>query len=72
MGGSTEGGCWCGGQVPEGERGEDSLAFRYRGDYWQARRRGNYEGCRDIFGPDMPPVDAKPSSVREASSTPRS
>ena len=40
-------------QVPDAERtAEDSLAFKYSGGYWDARRRGQYEGCRDIFGPD--------------------
>ncbi|KAK9801882.1 hypothetical protein WJX73_007191 [Symbiochloris irregularis] len=50
-------------QVPDSERGEDSLAFRYSGGYWESRRKGHFEGCRDIFGQDVPavPEASKPS-----------
>lgn len=32
--------------------GED-LVFRYKGGYWEARETGDWEGCRDIFGPNV-------------------
>lgn len=51
-------------QVPEAERtSEDSLGFKYKGGYWEARQQGHYEGCRDIFGPDI----AQPSLGRTVS-----
>jgi len=31
------------------EMGE-GLAFEYAGGYWESRKAGNFEGCRDIFG----------------------
>lgn len=54
-------------QVPESERtNEDCLAFKYKGGYWNARRRGVFEGCRDIFGPD-PPQQVSAGSVQGGS-----
>ena len=32
-------------------RDPNELAFAYKGGYWEARERGDWEGCRDIFGP---------------------
>ncbi|KAK9916982.1 hypothetical protein WJX75_009487 [Coccomyxa subellipsoidea] len=36
-------------QVPGGRRGLET--WRYIGGYWEARETGNWEGCRDIYGP---------------------
>lgn len=27
--------------------------FEYKGGYWEARKQGKYDSCRDIFGPDV-------------------
>lgn len=35
--------------VPGAKPGEQ-LTFVYKGGYWDARDRGVFEGCRDIFG----------------------
>lgn len=42
-------------QVEGGRCGHDF--YRYKGGYWEARESGNWEGCRDIYGPG--PVGAK-------------
>lgn len=33
------------------EKGKDT--FEYIGGYWEARKEGKWENCRDIFGPDV-------------------
>jgi hypothetical protein len=33
------------------ERNPNELAFAYKGGYWEARDKGDWAGCRDIFGP---------------------
>ncbi|PSC68755.1 oxysterol-binding -related 1D isoform X1 [Micractinium conductrix] len=33
--------------------GEEPV-FKYKGGYWESRETGNWEGCRDIFGPGVP------------------
>ena len=33
------------------ERNPNELAFAYKGGYWEAREKGDWVGCRDIFGP---------------------
>jgi oxysterol-binding protein 1 len=33
------------------ERNPNELAFAYKGGYWEARDKGDWVGCRDIFGP---------------------
>ena len=33
---------------------ECPLLPRYKGGYWESRETGNWEGCRDIFGPGVP------------------
>lgn len=35
-------------------RHADELAFKYRGGYWEERAKGEFTGCRDIFGPMDP------------------
>ena len=37
-------------KVPDAVPGE-TPAYKYKGGYWEARKTGNWEGCRDIFGP---------------------
>lgn len=32
-------------------RDMNELAFAYKGGYWEAREKKDWEGCRDIFGP---------------------
>ncbi|DBA86398.1 TPA: hypothetical protein ACH3X2_005620 [Trebouxia sp. C0005] len=39
-------------KVPNSVPGE-TPAFQYAGGYWEARKTGNWEGCRDIFGPAL-------------------
>ncbi|KAL3144723.1 hypothetical protein ABBQ38_001846 [Trebouxia sp. C0009 RCD-2024] len=31
----------------------ETPVYTYKGGYWEARKTGNWEGCRDIFGPAM-------------------
>lgn len=31
----------------------ETPVYTYKGGYWEARKAGNWEGCRDIFGPAM-------------------
>lgn len=33
------------------DRSPTELAFAYKGGYWEAREKGDWVGCRDIFGP---------------------
>lgn len=40
-----------------GGNAEQHLRFRYRGGYWEERAAGRYTGCRDIFGPDVVPME---------------
>lgn len=39
-------------KIPNSVAGE-TPAFKYKGGYWEARKTGNWEGCRDIFGPAL-------------------
>lgn len=34
---------------PDHKKGEE-LAFKYCGGYWEERAKGEFTGCRDIFG----------------------
>ena len=36
-------------QIPKGVAGETAM-YKYKGGYWEARKSGNWEKCRDIFG----------------------
>lgn len=36
-------------KVPNGKAGESAM-YEYTGGYWDARKNGNWKGCRDIFG----------------------
>lgn len=38
-------------KVPDAVPGE-TPAFVYKGGYWESRKQGRWDGCRDIFGPD--------------------
>ena len=38
-------------KVPNAVPGE-TPAFVYKGGYWESRREGRWEGCRDIFSTD--------------------
>ena len=38
-------------RVPNAVPGEQA-AFVYKGGYWEARKQGRWEGCRDIFSND--------------------
>ncbi len=44
-------------EVAGGRRGMEK--WRYKGGYWEAREAGNWEMCRNIYGPgpegEMPP-----------------
>ena len=35
--------------IPNATQGEDPT-YEYSGGYWEARKKGDYDGCRDIFG----------------------
>ena len=35
--------------IPNATQGEQP-AYEYSGGYWEARKKGDYDGCRDIFG----------------------
>lgn len=36
-------------KIPKGVAGETAM-YKYKGGYWEARKNGNWEKCRDIFG----------------------
>lgn len=36
-------------RIPKGVAGETAM-YKYKGGYWEARKNGNWEKCRDIFG----------------------
>ena len=38
-------------------------AYKYHGGYFEAREKGNWEGVRDIFGPDIP--ETMPTAQRQ-------
>ena len=39
-------------RVPDAVPGETPV-YKYKGGYWEARQAGNWQGCRDIFGPAL-------------------
>ena len=45
-------------------RGEvkGSNSYRYVGGYWEAREKGNWESCPDIFGQVSTDTDFNPTS----------
>ena len=36
-------------RLPNSTAGETAM-YRYKGDYWEARKTGDWQRCRDIFG----------------------
>ena len=36
-------------KIPKGVAGESAM-YTYKGGYWEARKAGDWTGCRDIFG----------------------
>ncbi|GMH33586.1 hypothetical protein BSKO_01420 [Bryopsis sp. KO-2023] len=37
-------------EYKESAKQGEEMIFKYKGGYWESRDRGNFEGCRDIFG----------------------
>lgn len=36
-------------ELPNSKAGETAM-YDYKGGYWEARKLGDWQGCRDIFG----------------------
>lgn len=49
-------------RIPGAQSGE-SLTYRYKGGYFEARAQGHFEGCRDIFSDNPVTLDGKSVEV---------
>ena len=60
--------------INEGRAPGEAPLYRFTGEYWRCRERGEYPGCRDIFGEEEEAETAAAAKSRggSAASTPRS